>query len=299
LLFSRDLDNLELHCDTAVTIGKFDGFHLGHQSLIEHALLAERRGLASMVISFDFLPLDGKKRTIMTVEEEIAYLDGLGVDYFVLIPVTEEFIRMPYDVFVKTVLVEKLRAKRVFCGSDFRFGFNRAGNTKNLTKLGEELGFETRVIPEEMYLDEPISSTRIRAYLADGKIEDVNACLGHNYAVQGEVVHGLKLAGKFGFPTANVIPNEHQLLPKFGVYDTRVCIDGVVYRAMTNIGIKPTITSDNEPVLEAHILDFSADIYGKTITVSFIRYIRAERKFDSVDALFEQVRSDVDTIRND
>ncbi len=271
---------------SAVGIGKFDGLHLGHRRLIGR-LLKDPELVPIAVV----LTVPGQER-ILSVREEDEILRELGVQKTVRLPLTRELTETSAEEFVNDLLVRTLNMKKIVCGPDFRFGKDRKGDTELLKSLGSGR-FETEIVRKKTEDGDVISSSRIRALLRDGAYEEAVKLLGQPLRFTGTVVHGRHLGAGLGFPTANIRPEEGRLLPRFGVYKTRVLVGDREYDAITDIGVKPTVDKDAEPVLETHIPGFSGDLYGSAITVTPVRFIREERRFKDVDALKAQIARDL------
>ena len=297
------VENIEIKCPV-VTIGSFDGVHLGHACVIQH--LKEKAANIdgeSVIISFEphprevLYPREQKIGILTTLEEKITILEKYGVDHLIILKFTLEFAQQSYNDFVKKILIDKLKIKGLVVGYDHRFGKDRAGNFENLQELANEYGFflEKEVVFEED--DVNVSSTKIRNALAVGAITTVNRFLGYSYSVTGEVVYGHHLGHKIGFPTANIqVSDERKLLPAIGVYAVKVIIEQEIFNGMLNIGIRPTVSNDGQVSCEVYIFDFNRDLYGKTITINFIDRIRGERKFNDIEELRAQLQKDKEKI---
>lgn len=272
--------------NSAVSLGKFDGFHRGHRLLLDRIL--EHPKLHATVFTFDGI-LNGKQ--IYLEEEKRSLLERLGVEREVLFPFSEETRSMTPEIFIREMLVERMDAKLICVGEDFHFGKDRRGDVDMLSKYAPQYGYELCVFPKIKEDGEVISSTRIRGELAQGRIEKANHLLGDPYFVRGEVVHGNALGRTIGMPTANLLPGEQKLLPAYGVYATRVEADGKIYGGVTNVGVKPTIGADRANV-ETTLLHFDGDLYGKQITVYFLEFLRPEQRFDSLEKLKAQMSRD-------
>lgn len=272
--------------NSAVSLGKFDGFHRGHRLLLDRIL--EHPKLHATVFTFDGI-LNGKQ--IYLEEEKRSLLERLGVEREVLFPFSEKTRSMTPETFIREMLVERMDAKLICVGEDFHFGKDRRGDVDMLSKYAPQYGYELCVFPKIKEDGEVISSTRIRGELAQGRIEKANRLLGDPYFVRGEVVHGNALGRTIGMPTANLLPGEQKLLPAYGVYATRVEADGKVYGGVTNVGVKPTIGADRANV-ETTLLHFDGDLYGKQITVYFLEFLRPEQRFDSLEELKAQMSRD-------
>lgn len=281
-----------LPVQTAVTVGKFDGFHLGHRSLLSEVLKEKENGLASCVISFS-ATVDNERSLIYTKEEQRKLCESMGIDVLAEYPLNESLREMTAEQFVAEILCKKLQAKVIVAGEDFRFGKGRLGDVAFLQSLEEKYGYRTVCIPKVTEEDVRISSTVIRELLAEGKIAEANGLLGRPYAVFGEVLHGKKLGRTLGFPTMNLIPSAEKLLPVYGVYVTRINVDGQWFDGITNIGLRPTVDSDQQVSVETHLFSYDGDLYGKQVEVQFIEFLRPERKFADVDALKAAMFEDV------
>ncbi len=289
--------------NTWLTIGSFDGVHLGHQHLIkeltQHAHLA---GGKSVVLTFHPHPATVVRgRTgafyLTTPQEKISLITDLGADYVITYPFTFETSQSSASEFT-AFLSEHLGFQELWVGTDFALGRNREGNVAFLQHLGEQLNF--RVNPVEPILSggKTISSSRIRNTLAEGHITEVNALLGRTYQVSGAVIHGDGRGKTIGIPTANLETGSEKLIPAAGVYACRAIISGKIWPAAVNIGTRPTFdVTDHTSHVEAHILDFSEDLYSQVITLEFIAWLRGEERFGSVDELIRYIRQDIDQTR--
>ncbi len=272
--------------NSAVSLGKFDGFHRGHRLLLDR-ILAQKE-LHSTVFTFDGILKD---KQIYLETEKRMLLERLGVEREVIFPFCEETKIMAPEVFIREILVKRMDAKLICVGEDFHFGRGRLGDVSMLSDGAEKYGYELCVFPKMKEAGEVISSTRIRRELADGRIETANGLLGEPYFVSGEVMHGNALGRTIGMPTANLLPEEQKLLPVYGVYATRVEVDGQTYAGVTNVGMKPTVGADRVSV-ETTLLNFDGNLYGKRITVYFLYFLRPEQKFDSLEELKDQIERD-------
>lgn len=283
--------------DTAVTLGKFDGIHLGHQQLINQAISYKEQGLTSVMFSFLLHPnnLFSEKEfeLIYTEEEKLAKLSHCGLDVLISYPFTEETRNMPPLNFIKDILIDKLDVKVIIVGNDFRFGYQRKGNVDLLKQYEEVFGYKVIACDKKKWKNEVISSSSIRHALKEGNMEAVNAMLGKPYTVRGEVVHGRKFGRTIGMPTINIIPSTAKLLPPCGVYATRTLIEGKYHPGVTNIGYKPTVGADEYIGVETYIFDYDNDLYGEMLEVEFFYYIRPEMKFGSVEELMTRMAEDM------
>ena len=274
--------------ETAVTLGKFDGLHRGHQKLINRIVQKKKEGLASVVLA-----LQGQKTAgLLLSDEKRRLLDGWGVSCLVDCPMTEDLIRMSPEDFVAQVLVDRLHARFIAVGSDFRFGYQRKGDVNLLGELGRVFGYRLEVVKKERYQDQDISSSLIREELEAGNMETVNNLLGYTFSVSGEVLHGRQIGRTLGMPTTNLVPSTRKLLPPNGVYVSVTVIDGKRHPGITNIGYKPTIGEKFKGV-ETHIFDFDEDLYGRDIEVKLLHYRRPEQKFSSREELKTQMENDI------
>ncbi len=288
-----------------VTVGTFDGVHRGHRAIIERMrAVARARHARTVVVTFEPHPRLVLQRStqqpfglLTTLAEKYALLHNLGVDLLVVIPFTFEFSQTSAEEFVRSVLVEKIGLMHIVIGYDHSFGKDRQGNQALLERLGAELGFSVESVPP-VYLDsgEPISSTKIRGALQRGDLATANAMLGYTYSVEGIVVQGDGRGRRLGYPTANIeLLDPHKLLPASGVYCVSAPIEGQIVQGMANIGVRPTFTDSAHLRLEAHFFDFSGYLYDRKIVLRFHCYVRKERRFESVDMFWSQLREDRET----
>ena len=281
---------------TVISLGKFDGIHRGHELLLEQLLKKKREGYATVIFTFDIPPkkaLDAQDAKVLTTNEEKMHMfESFGIDYLIECPFTPSMMSMEPEVFIE-MLVKNLSVKCIVAGEDFCFGRNRRGNYQMLQEYAKQLSYEATILPKMKEEERDISSKFVREEITAGRIEKANKLLGYPYFVSGEIKHGNRIGRTIGFPTINLIPPENKLLPSFGVYITKVTIDGIVYQGVTNVGCKPTIEGTNPVGIETHILDFKQDVYDKVAIVTFIKKIREERKFPNLDSLLEQLRLDV------
>lgn len=286
---------------TVISLGKFDGIHRGHELLLEQLLKKKKEGLATVIFTFDIPPkkkLEEEDVKVLTTNEEKMHMfDTFGIDYLIECPFTQEVMSMEPEDFI-WMLVSKLSVKCIVAGEDFCFGHNRRGNYKMLQRYAELLSYEAIILPKMKEDARDISSTYVREEIAAGRIEKANKLLGYSYFVSGIVEHGNRLGRTIGFPTINIIPPANKLLPDFGVYITKVTIDGESYQGVTNVGCKPTIEGKNPIGIETYILDFNQDVYGKNACVTFLKKIRNECKFPNIEALSEQMRIDVNKAKD-
>lgn len=283
-----------------LTLGSFDGVHLGHLKVISRLNeIAKETGGESVILTFSphprqvLYPKENNIKLLNTMDEKIALLEKAGVDNIIFYPFTKEFSKLSYTEFVKDILIGQLGMKFLVVGYDHRFGSNREGDFTQLNELSKD--FDFAIEKEEAFnlKDVNISSTKIRNALSIGDVELVRSFLGYDYSLTGKVVHGQKLGRKIGFPTANIlIDNNDKLIPATGVYAVNIKIDGEMFSGMLNMGMRPTVSCNGDFSIEVNIFDFNRDIYDKNIKVSFIGRIRGERKFDGVEELKTQLSKD-------
>jgi riboflavin kinase/FMN adenylyltransferase len=303
----NNLDQIEVPFRNAViTIGNFDGVHIGHQALFHEVIeKAEAIGGTSVGMTFDPHPLRVLKQNnhpplITLYEQKAELIERTGIDILICIPFTLAFAAMSAEQFVRDLLVNKIGVKAIVVGEDYSFGKNREGNIDLLRSYAPKYGFEVIVagwIKSARAMSDRISSTKIRQLVMDGRMEQAEKMLGRNYQIRGKVVTGRDRGGKLlGIPTANI--NLHdELCPKTGIYAVTVECQGTQYKGVANIGYSPTF-EDHEFTVEVHILDFDDNIYGKSIRVNFIKRIRDEVKFANISELIDQINLDIAAARD-
>lgn len=285
---------------SVIMIGKFDGFHLGHQRLLQTVQsLAAREDLVSVVLAFDMIPMLQAKGlltgVLMERSEKRAYLQD-KVDCFIDCPFDASISKTEAEDFVRNEIVGRLHARHVVVGEDFRFGKDRRGDIALLERMSAEGGYQLHVVPDVYRGEEKISSRYITVDLKEGRLDEVNEQLGHPWQIMGTVGHGNALGKKaFGMATINLEPDPVKALPPYGVYVVGVDIGGEEVRGVANIGLKPTVGALDHPVVEVHLIDFDRDIYGQNVTISFYHFLREERKFDDITALRTQMEKDMQT----
>ena len=315
-------DNIPAFNRAVLTIGTFDGVHLGHQQILEQLKQeAKRIGGETVIITFHPHPrkvVSGEQpafHLLNTIEERIELLDKNGIDHLVIVPFTPVFAQQTPEAYIEHFLIEKFRPHTIIIGYDHRFGQGRTGNYKLLEAYSDRLGFRLMEIPPHVIDENTVSSTRIRQAILESQIGQANALLGYDFFFEGTVVEGNKLGRVLGYPTANLrIENEEKLVPGNGIYvveaelrsqrpeagsqisDSGPQTSGLrpqtsLFRGMMSIGIRPTIT-DNRRTIEVNLFDFNADIYGRTLRVYVKKYIRPEEKFDGLEALKDQLAKD-------
>ena len=283
---------------TIVTIGTFDGIHVGHQKILKNLIrTANNEGKKSVLLTFFphprmVLQKENKILLLNTIKEKSGLLEKMGLDYLIIHPFSREFSRLTALDFVRDILVNKLNTSRLIIGYDHHFGKNREGNIHQLKEYSLLYDFKVEEIPAQDIDDVSVSSTKIRTALKDGNLKTANNYLGYHYMLNGTVVSGKKLGGTIGFPTANIeIKEPYKLIPKTGVYIIRTYINTILYTGMMNIGFNPTVLGKHQTI-EAHLFDFNEDLYGKEITIEFIYFLREEHKFESVKELVIQLNID-------
>ena len=285
-----------------VTIGNFDGVHLGHVPILKKLIEeAHRENTKALVITFDPHPQKVLRPNIRpfylltSVEEKIKLLEDIGVDGLILIPFDLKFSKMTAESFVCDILWDKLHIRKIFVGHDYSFGKSKTGNKIFLAEFGKKLGFEVDIIDAVKLNEETISSTRLRQLILEGDVRTAAKLLGRPYNISGIVVPGKRRGSILGIPTANIKPDK-ELIPAQGVYAVISHIEKDRYKGVLNIGFNPTF-SDTDLSVEVYLLDFSGDIYGKKVDVLFIGRIRNEVKFDNPEQLVKQIKRDIDEAR--
>ena len=282
---------------SAVTFGKFDGLHLGHQKLIETVQwLKKENNTVSIVCAFDMRPLWKAKHLhmerLMTGRERCHHLSQ-EVDYLVECPFTEKFRGMTAEEFIRKVVCGVFNAGYVVVGADFHFGKDQGGDVHTLEKYAKEYGYELVVVEKERYGEHVISSTYIRDVLKKGNVRLANYLLGYPFEVNGRVERGNQLGRTLGFPTMNVAWPEYKLVPPKGVYISEITIDGIKYPGISNVGVKPTVSKDNKVVLESFLFQYGSDAYGRKVKAEFLEFRRPEQKFGSVEEMKAHVDKDI------
>jgi len=294
------IDDIRLEQSTVLTVGSFDGVHLGHQQIIKqlNTMAGEARSMEVLVTFHphpkEVLSPPGQQsiELLTPLEEKLKLLKKSGLPVIAVLPFTREFARTGYREFVTDILIKKLKMKQMVIGHDHAFGRNREGHAEQLTELGRTADFSVTVIQPYFLGKEIVSSSRIRRLLKDGEVEGANQMLGRKYQIQGMVARGDNRGTRLGFPTANIQPaSPNKLIPRTGVYAVEVSLAGQRYDGMMNIGHRPTFNFD-PLTLEVHIFNFSGLIYGESIEVSFKKFIREEKKFQNPDELMAQIQKD-------
>lgn len=300
--YIREIQAYQCEKESAVTLGKFDGLHRGHQKLIQKICeKKEKFHVKTIVFAFDMNPFFRQKglvrKGITTNEERKERLSQVA-DVLVECPFDERISTMTAEDFIEKILVQTFHAKYIVVGTDFRFGFEKKGDVAMLAAYAEKNGYELTVVSKEMFGNREISSTYIREELEKGHLENVNQMLGYPYTISGMVEHGKQLGRTLGFPTLNVHPSDEKMLPPKGVYMTNTFVDGQIYHGLSNVGFKPTVADEHRMLIETFLFDYNGNAYGKEVRTQLLHYKRPEQKFDSVDELKAQIDTDIDYARD-
>ena len=290
-------ENAEIARPAVLTLGVFDGLHLGHQLIISRVVeRARATGAVPTVITFDPHPRavlhpESAPPLLQTFDQKVEAFGVLGVEQTIVVRFTREFAEVSAGEFLKDVVHDRLQAKEVYLGRGFAFGRNREGDIALLRRVSRELGFHADEVPEVRLRGQRISSSRIRHLLADGRVNLARRMLGRPYGVEGRVVRGAERGRTIGFPTANLRP-DNRVIPRGGVYVTATLIQGAWRRSVTNVGVRPTFEDAAEPSVETFVMDWGGDLYGDVVRVRFLHRLRDERRFSSVEELKRQIDSD-------
>jgi riboflavin kinase/FMN adenylyltransferase len=305
LVIPEAWDSSDLPRHAVVTIGNYDGIHRGQRAILDRVVARARElGAPSAVITFDPHPLkllrppDAPQRLTTPAQKE-RLVEAAGVDFLLVLAFDAELASRSAEDFVRRFLVQELEVREVHVGKAFRFGKRREGNVEMLASLGGKLGFHAEGVDEVRWEGEPVSSSRIRRALLEGRVEDAHSMLGRPYEIEGEVLRGDRMGQKLGWPTIN-LRVEDVLVPQDGVYAARVQLPGFpsTFDAATNVGTRPTVYENFHRVVESHILDFASDVYGQVVVLRFYRRLREERVFPSIMDLSAQIGRDVDATRD-
>ena len=280
----------------AVAIGKFDGIHMGHQKLIQKIIEQKAKGYLATVFTFDTSAaafFGGEEKELTTREEKRIVFEKMGVDVLIEFPLNRETAATEPVEFVQRYLVSQMQAAYICAGTDLSFGRRGAGNYELLQQYADSYGYQVELIDKVRMDGEEVSSTRVREAVRTGQMEAAARMLGTPYSVSGTVEHGRRLGRTLGMPTANLLPEQDKLLPPNGVYYSKVLMGGRIYRSITNIGCKPTVSENHIMGVETYLYDFAGDIYGKDITVQLLAFRRPEMKFDGMDSLKAQMQKDI------
>ncbi|MGQ0540784.1 MAG: bifunctional riboflavin kinase/FAD synthetase [Blastocatellia bacterium] len=290
-------ENANIVRPTVLTLGVFDGLHLGHQRIMK--TVAERAktvGAVPTAVTFDPHPRavlhpESAPPLLQTLDQRLANFEVLGIEQAIVIPFGRDFASQPAEDFISGIIRDRLHAVEVHLGKDFAFGKNRGGNIALLQKMGGNLGFIADEVPEVRLRGHRISSSKIRHLLSEGRINLARRMLGRPYGVEGVIIRGNRRGHTIGFPTANLKPH-NRVIPRYGVYATATLVEGTWRRSITNIGVRPTFENDAEPSIESYLFDFDGDLYGDVLRVRFLHRIRDERKFNGIDELKAQIEKD-------
>jgi riboflavin kinase / FMN adenylyltransferase len=293
-------DNARIARPTVLTLGVFDGLHLGHQ-LIMRTVVERASALKAVptVITFEPHPRavlhpQSAPPLLQTFDQKLEAFGVLGIEQAIVVPFTKAFAQVEAEDFLRDVVRDRLQAAEVYLGRGFAFGRDRKGNIELLRKVSEQLGFRAEEVPEVRLRGQRISSSRVRALLAMGSVNLARRMLGRPYGVEGRVVHGAERGRTLGFPTANLRP-QNRVIPRGGVYVTATLIEGAWRRSITNIGTRPTFEGeDAQASIETYVMDWTGDLYGDVVRVRFLHRLRGERKFGSIEELRQQIALDVD-----
>ena len=297
----RNIDkNQQKLPNIALTIGNFDGIHIGHKKILEKLKSAgQERGLKTALLTFEPHPAkifgkDSQNRIYNLSEKvRILKLEGL-IDFLFIIHFNKDLINLPADNFLRDILLKNINMKYLLVGYDFCFGKDRKGNIKFLEDESKKLNFKFEQISEQKFDNKTYSSSLVRKFIKNGQIKEVNNILARKFSISGLIIKGRGIARQIGYPTANIIPKKYQIYPKYGVYKVEISIEGEGFLpAILNFGLKPTITDENKAIFEIHIFNFNKDIYGKKVRVRFLHFIREERRFDDIEALKGQIKNDI------
>lgn len=301
---SHSISSFNATKKTIITLGTFDGVHLGHQAILKKLVSATEKGTyESLVLTFYphprmVLNQEGAMHLLNTIEEKTILLEKFGIDHLIVHPFDDAFSKLSAEAFVKNILVDQLNIHKIIIGYDHRFGENRSANITDLIHFGKQYNFEVAQINAEEINEITVSSTKIRTALLEGAIELANQYLGYDYFFSGKVIKGKQLGRTIGFPTANIKLSEtYKLIPKNGVYIVYSTLNNKHVYGMMNIGHNPTV-GENNKTIEVHYFDVNEDLYDKIITVAFLKFIRTEEKFDSIDALKIQLNKDQEFSKN-
>ncbi|MFT3743770.1 MAG: bifunctional riboflavin kinase/FAD synthetase [Pyrinomonadaceae bacterium] len=296
-------ENANITRPTVLTLGVFDGLHLGHQAIMRKVVeRAKAVEAAATAITFDPHPRavlhpDTAPPMLQTLDQRLANLEVLGIEQTIVIPFTREFACQPAENFLADIIHDRLQAKEVYLGKGFAFGKDRGGNIELLRGMSEKLGFVADEVDEVQLRGMRISSSKIRRLLAEGYVNLARRMLGRPYGVEGVIIRGNRRGHTIGFPTANLKPH-NRVIPRYGVYATATLIDGSWRKSITNIGVRPTFENDAEPSIETFVFDFEGDLYGDVLRVRFLHRIRDERKFSGIEELKAQIEKDSNRARN-
>lgn len=296
MIIIENTTNFPLDGRSAVAIGKFDGIHLGHRKLLEKIIQQKEKGYLATVFTFDTSAaafFGGDDKELTTREEKRRLFARMGMDVLIEFPLNQKTAATPPDVFVEEYIIRQMKAAYICAGMDVSFGQRGAGNYQLLQQYAAAGDYRIEIIDKVMAGGEEVSSTRVREAIRSGEMQLANEMLGTAYSLTGVVAHGRRLGRTIGMPTANLLPEKDKLLPPNGVYYSRVRYQDKVYKAISNIGCKPTVSAEMVLGVESYLYDFTEDIYGKEITVELLEFRRPEMKFADVEALKTQMEKDI------
>ncbi len=290
-------ENAKILRPTVLTLGVFDGLHLGHQKIMQTVVeRAKATNAVPTAITFDPHPRavlfpENTPPLLQTLDQRLAAFAVLGIEQAIVVKFNQEFAAQNAESFLREIIHDRLQAKEVYLGKGFAFGKNRGGNIELLRRMSAELGFFADEVAEVSLRGQRISSSKIRELLTEGRINRAREMLGRPYGIEGQIIRGDKRGRTIGFPTANLKP-KNRIVPRYGVYATANLINGIWRRSITNVGVRPTFAGDNEPSIESYIFDFDGDLYGDVLRVRFLHRIRDERKFGGIEELKAQISKD-------
>ena len=296
-------ENANISRPTVLTLGVFDGLHLGHQRIMQTVVdRARTSGAVATAITFDPHPRavlhpESAPPLLQTLDQRLANFEVLGIEQAIVIPFSREFADQPAEDFLTDIIRDRLHAKEVYLGKGFAFGKDRGGNLELLREMSEKLGFVADEVDEVQIRGQRVSSSAIRKLLSKGRVNLARRMLDRPYGVEGVVIRGNRRGHTIGFPTANLKPH-NRVIPGYGVYATATLIDGTWRKSITNIGVRPTFETESEASIESYIFDFDRDLYGDVLRVRFLHRIRDERKFAGLDELKVQIEKDTHRARN-
>ena len=296
-------ENANISRPTVLTLGVFDGLHLGHQAIMKKVVeRANAINAVATAITFDPHPRavlhpESAPPLLQTLDQRLANFEVLGIEQAIVVPFSQEFSAQPATDFLTDIIRDRLHAKEVYLGKGFAFGKDRGGNIELLREMSAKLGFVADEVDEVRLRGQRVSSSKIRELLAAGQVNIARRMLDRPYGVEGVIIRGLRRGHTIGFPTANLKPH-NRVIPRYGVYATATLIDGTWRKSITNIGVRPTFESDSDPSIETYIFDFDGDLYGDVLRVRFLHRIRDERKFNGIDELKAQIEKDSTRARN-
>lgn len=300
----KDSSEFKKQNRTVVTVGSFDGLHIGHQKILKKLIeISKNINGTNVLLTFEPHPRsviakDYDLKILTTLEEKKMFLENFGIENLIVQNFTLEFSQMTSEEFIQKILVNDLGVSHVVIGHDHKFGKDRLGDEDKLKEYGKKYNFNVTSVEAEMIDGQIVSSTKIRKALNDGDIEKVNLFLGRNYKINGKIVEGAKRGRQLGFPTANIeLNDERKAVPKNGVYVVSCLLNEKNFYGIMNIGVRPTFENENKIILEVNLFDFNGQVYGENIEVSFISRIRDEKKFESKGDLINQIKLDVQSAK--